>query len=89
MMLMIEIKSPFDQTVRQRYRLQESVQLLHDQIQASNLAKFCISQSFDHEALRALERVNQVFLQTEAPVYKLNTLYLQNFYYYYAAPPIE
>ena len=56
---MLEVKVPLSPDVKQRYRWQRSIHQLYEMIQASNLTRFCMVQSFDHEALRSIEKLNQ------------------------------
>ena len=77
MLMMLEIKTPNDTEVRKRYRVQEVISRLHDSIQASSLAKYCIAHSFDHEALKIIEKVNETYVTTNSwPEKKVETLYL-------------
>ena len=54
----LEIKIPYDKSIKSLYRWQKTVQLLHDLIQDNDLAEFCMAQSFDHEVLKAIESIN-------------------------------
>lgn len=77
MLMMLEIKTPIDLEVRERYSVPKAVQLLHDAIQATEVAKYCIAHSFDHEALRNIEKVNDTFMSTcSRPEIKVETVYL-------------
>ena len=77
MLMMLEIKTPNDTEVRKRYRVQEVISRLHDSIQASSLAKYCIAHSFDYEALKIIEKVNETYVTTNSwPEKKVETLYL-------------
>ena len=77
MLLMLELKTPNNQEVRKSYRVLETVELLHDAIQKSQVAKYCIAHSFDHEALRNIEKVNETFMSTcSRPEIKVETVYL-------------
>ena len=90
MLMMIEIKTPLDLEVRKRYRVHEVIEILHGAIQARDLAKFCIAHSFDHEALKIIEKVNQTYMtQCSRPEIRVETLYLQNFYFNYPCSSIE
>lgn len=64
--MMLEIKSPFNPHVRKRYRVEETIKTLHNLIQAHQVAKFCVAHSFDHEALKLIEKVNDDFVTSQS-----------------------
>lgn len=84
----LEMKCPHVTSVKQRYRWQKAVELLHQQVQEASMAEFCMIQSFDYDLLRHLEQVNTKFMETAGPgEFKVNTFYIHNFYHYYPRSP--
>lgn len=79
MCMNIEIKTPLDSDVKARYRGNESIKMVHDLILKYDLAPYSIIQSFNHETLRYFESVN--IEHQNDPQRKINTLYLENFYW--------
>lgn len=76
----IEIKTPDIPEIKKRYRSEYSIKMVHDLILAYDLAEYSIIQSFNHETLKYFESVNSNFKND--PQQKINTLYLENFYWY-------
>jgi hypothetical protein len=83
----IEIKTPLEDEIRALYRGNESIKMVHDMILEYGLAPFSIIQSFNHETLRYFESVNSEHLND--PEMKINTLYLENFYWQTPLSSIE
>lgn len=61
--------------------------MVHDLILEYDLAEYSIVQSFNHETLRYFEKVNGDF--KDDPKTKINTLYLENFYWYKPTSDLE
>lgn len=59
----LEMKVPLDKGVKKNYNWKEAVKLLHKLIQEMNMVKFCMVQNFDHEALKAFEQENGLYIQ--------------------------
>lgn len=74
----IEIKTPRNPEIIERYRCHEAIEKVHDLILGNGLAEYSIIQTFNHETLRYFEKVNAPHKDDEKK--KINTLYLENFY---------
>lgn len=61
----LEVKTPADPEVKQNYRWKKCLNMLHDLIQSSGMAEYCLISSFDHQALREMERINQDFISVQ------------------------
>lgn len=60
----LEMKIPNDKSVKANYNWREAVKLLHSLIQDMKMVQYCMVQNFDHEALRAFEEVNGLYIDT-------------------------
>jgi len=83
----IEIKTPDIPEIKQRYRSEYSIKMVHDLILSYDLAEYSIIQSFNHDTLKYFENVNSAF--KDDPLQKINTLYLENFYWYTPLSKLE
>jgi hypothetical protein len=59
----LEMKVPYDTQVKRSYDWSEAVKLLHKLIQDMNMVQYCMVQNFDHEALRAFEKENGIYVK--------------------------
>ena len=58
----LEMKVPFKADIKKKYNWREAVKLLHKLIQDMQMVQYCMVQNFDHEALRAFEFENKMFI---------------------------
>jgi len=63
MLMNLEMKVPFDQEIKKRYNWREAVKGLHKLIQDMQMVQYCMVQNFDHEALRAFEHENKMYIE--------------------------
>ena len=75
-LLAIEVKVPYEQGPRDRYRWEKSVEVLFDLIHERGLHEFCFIQSFYHPAVKAYER------KAADKAVCVNTMYLESYFYY-------
>jgi len=58
----LEVKVPHNPKFKKNYRWKESMSRLHALIQDYGIAEQCMVQSFDHEALQEMERINREYV---------------------------
>ena len=75
MCLAIEVKVPFEEEPRGKYRWEKSMEVLFGVIQQRGLQDFCVIQSFYHPAVKAYEKIGR-----DRGI-QVNTLYLESYFH--------
>ena len=59
------MKTPNNPKLKESYRWKDAISILHQEIQKHKLAEFCMVQSFDFEALKEFERLNEQYISEQ------------------------
>jgi hypothetical protein len=62
----LEVKCPNDKSVKSIYRWKKCMAILHDLIQSTRMAEYCLVSSFDHEVLREMEILNSEYIRDQS-----------------------
>ena len=60
----LELKNPLDPEAKSSYQMVECVEKVHHLIQMEDLAEFVMVQSFDHEVVKTVEKLNSEWCKT-------------------------
>jgi glycerophosphoryl diester phosphodiesterase len=80
----IEVKVPYDSSIRAKYDWPHAISTLHSLITEFTLNQHSFVSSFNWDALREMERISSA-----ADLHPVRTIYLTNFYNHISLPPVD
>lgn len=76
----IEVKTPFDQAVNQRYDFKKTIAMVYDVIREYGIADHCCISSFDQDLLEEMDNLRNAYKL------KVDIIYLHNFFEHFELP---